>query len=153
MGAWFLDSSAIVKADVQEPGSAWVGSLLGAPAEQLVAARVMGAEVTSMLARALKGLRLTPAQHSVAAAAFRFHFYNRLIIIELTPLLVDAAMTLAEKHALRGYDSIQLAAVLAAQQVRAAAGTAPLTFVSSDAELNRVAMAEGLAVDDPANHP
>jgi hypothetical protein len=61
-------------------------------------------------------------------------------------------MNIAEGHALRGSDAIQLAAAIEANLAAAAVGEV-LTLVSADAELNAAAVAEGLAVDDPNLHP
>jgi hypothetical protein len=49
---------------------------------------------------------------------------------------------------LRGYDAVQLAAAL---EVHSHAPS--LTLLSADAGLNAAGAAEGLAVDDPNNHP
>jgi hypothetical protein len=71
-------------------------------------------------------------------------------------------MTFAETYILRGYDAVQLAAAVAinSQLVaeNAALGIAApigpiLTLISSDTDLNDAALAEGLTVDDPNNHP
>jgi hypothetical protein len=61
-------------------------------------------------------------------------------------------MDMADKHALRGYDAVQLAAALAIHEKRIAEGLPVLTLVSAAAELNAAALAEGLAVEDPNNH-
>lgn len=62
-------------------------------------------------------------------------------------------MDISEKHALRGYDAVQLASALEMVTLRSALGLAGLTFVSADGDLNAAAMAEGLNVDDPNAHP
>ena len=57
--------------------------------------------------------------------------------------LVQRAAVLADTHALRGHDAVQLAAVLEVQlQVPA------LVLVSGDGDLNAAATAEGLPVED-----
>jgi uncharacterized protein len=61
-------------------------------------------------------------------------------------------MGLAETHALRAYDAVQLAAAVEVNAQCAALGVA-LTLISADAALNAAAMAEGLTVDDPNSHP
>jgi hypothetical protein len=53
------------------------------------------------------------------------------------------ASHLAEKHALRGYDAVQLASALKANEERVSNGLSPLTVVSADTELNDAAHAEG----------
>ncbi len=45
-------------------------------------------------------------------------------------------MTLAEKHGLRGYDSVHLAAALFLQEMRQTMHLSALTFVSADQESN-----------------
>jgi predicted nucleic acid-binding protein len=62
-------------------------------------------------------------------------------------------MSLATKHALRGYDAVQLAAALEANDERIANELTPLTLVSADDELNTAAQAEGLTVENPNAYP
>jgi len=62
-------------------------------------------------------------------------------------------MAMAEVHALRGYDAVQLGAALEVNGRRMALGaTNPLTLVTGDAELRTAAAAEGLITDDPNTH-
>ena len=71
----------------------------------------------------------------------------------MTAKLVAAAMKLARSHALRGYDAVQLASAIEVHQARVAAGASPLTIISADEPLNTAAVAEGLLVENPNNHP
>jgi hypothetical protein len=61
-------------------------------------------------------------------------------------------MGLAEKHGLRGYDSVQLAAALELQAARTLASLPSVTFVSADDKLNTAAVLEGLLVESPNTH-
>ena len=72
--------------------------------------------------------------------------------MEVTEQLTDSAMTLAERHALRGYDAVQLAAALEVHHARTLMSLSALTFVSADNSLNAAATAEGLVVDNPDTH-
>jgi predicted nucleic acid-binding protein len=74
-------------------------------------------------------------------------------LIEQTPTLVDRAADLAEAHALRAYDAVQLAAALEIDANVKSAGVSMITLVSADGGLNAAAITEGLAVDDPNTHP
>ena len=78
---------------------------------------------------------------------------GRYIVVEITPSLFNEAMRLANTHALRAYDAVQLAAALEINHLEQDAGFAPLTLVSADHALNIAAVAEGLSVDDPNLHP
>ncbi|MGO9597042.1 MAG: type II toxin-antitoxin system VapC family toxin [Isosphaeraceae bacterium] len=74
-------------------------------------------------------------------------------VIEITPALFNKAMQLANTHALRAYDAVQLAAALEINQKEQGAGFAPVTLISADQALNDAATVEGLPVDDPNLHP
>ena len=93
-----------------------------------------------------------------AIADFRTDFENQYELLSVTDSLLKAAMGLPEKHKLRGYDAVQLAASLlvstqSAQLGIPTTGVPALVLVSSDKDLLDAAQAEGLAVDDPRNHP
>jgi uncharacterized protein len=81
-------------------------------------------------------------------ADFQLDFARQYRVVEVSAGLIVEAATLARRHALRGYDAVQLAAVL---EIHAADSS--LRLLSSDAELNTAATAEGLLVDDPNSHP
>jgi predicted nucleic acid-binding protein len=77
---------------------------------------------------------------------------NEYSLIE-TPNLVEWAADLAEAHALRAYDAVQLAAALEVNANMKSAGASTITLVSADGALNTAAITQGLAVDDPNTHP
>ena len=95
---------------------------------------------------------MSPPAAAKALARVRRDFGNRYIIAEWTSAIVDRAMSLAERHALRGYDAVQLATALVVNSRLAATGQT-LTLISADIDLNSAAATEGLAVDDPNQHP
>jgi predicted nucleic acid-binding protein len=86
-------------------------------------------------------------------ADFRFDLANQYQAVAVTPRLIAGAMSLAEKHGLRGYDAVQLAAALQLNAGRQARKASALILVSADADLNAAALAEGLRVEDPNLHP
>ncbi len=65
---------------------------------------------------------------------FRRHLANRYRIVEIRQTIVTQAMTLAEVHALRSYDAVQLAAAMRVHTRRKSRGLTPLTLISSDLE-------------------
>ena len=71
----------------------------------------------------------------------------------MSAAVLDVAMTMARKHALRGYDAVQLAAALRANFELLASGLPPVIIVSADDELNTAAIAEGLSVENPNDYP
>jgi predicted nucleic acid-binding protein len=150
---YYLDSSALVKRYVAEIGTAWVTSLCAASSGHILyVARITGAEIVAALFRRTRSGTLNPSDAQSAATRFKYDFRNRYQVAEVTESLIDSAMSLAEKHGLRGYDSVQLAAALELQSVRAALSLAPITFVCADDQLNAVATVEGLLIEDPNTH-
>lgn len=152
MATFFLDSSAIAKRYVSERGSSWIASLLEPSAgHRLHVVSITGVEVVAALARRFRHLGPT-GDFALVIDEFRDDYANAFWVSDTDERLVHLAMDLAEKHVLRGYDALQLAAARDLNEVYGdEAG--PLTLVSADAELNTAATSEGLLVDDPNLHP
>jgi predicted nicotinamide N-methyase/predicted nucleic acid-binding protein len=151
---YFADSSALVKRYVQETGTSWVRRLTRrSPSTVVYIAHITAVEVISAVARRRKGRTLTAAKASPILHRFRRHLAGRYTVIEITPALFNEAMRLANTHALRAYDAVQLAAALEINRKEQDAGFSPVTLISADQALNDAATAERLTVDDPRAHP
>ena len=148
MAAYFLDSSAVMKRYVQETGTVWVRALTASGTGNFFyLARITDVEVTAALAR--RGQPgLSVVQAVAALRQFRRDFGQDYRVVEITIALLQRAAQLADTHALRGYDAVQLAVALDVH-----ARDQALVLVSADAELNAAATAEGLRVEDPNTHP
>jgi predicted nucleic acid-binding protein len=149
----FFDSSGIAKRYVTETGSVWVDALVDPGAgNQIHLASITGPEVVSAITRRQRAGSISAADATRLIADFRHDFANAYSLVDITPTLIAHAMTLAEAHALRGYDAVQLAAALQVH-ARCLALKLPFLLISADTALNAAAKAEGLPVDDPNNHP
>jgi uncharacterized protein len=149
-----FDASAIVKRYLAEIGSGWVHGLAApAAAHELFLTRIGQVEVIAAVTRRARGNRIPIAAAAALIAQFRHDAAHQYNILEVTPSLLADAERIAERHGLRAYDAVQLAATLALHRTRLATGLNPLTFISADQELNAAAIAEGLVIDDPAAHP
>ncbi|MBI2218791.1 MAG: type II toxin-antitoxin system VapC family toxin [Candidatus Rokubacteria bacterium] len=128
-----------MKLYVEESGTATV--VAGVDRAQAVATtRVTYAEARAALARHRRERALTARElrQAVAQLDREWGAYN---IVDVTEPLVQSAGALAERHALRGYDAVQLASAL---DLRAAGGD--VEFCSFDTRLNRAARRERLVV-------
>jgi len=96
-------------------------------------------EVRAAIAAAVQAGRI-PDVTSVLSA-FRNH-REQYLLIGVNARLVDEAAEVAERHALRGYDAVQLASALTA--ARATSGN--ITFGTFDRAMYRAALTEGLAL-------
>ena len=116
-------------------------------------ARITAVEVVSAITRRRRGGSLSLSDASTAITLFRHDLVNEYRIIEVTPTLIDVAMSLAETHGLRAYDATQLAAALEINHQRLAWRLSSVTMVCADVRLNVAASTEGLTVDNPNNYP
>jgi predicted nucleic acid-binding protein len=134
----FFDPSALVKLVMVEPGSeaartAWRNT--GRPH----CSGLAFVEGHSALAAARRNGRLDDRGHHEARAGL-LAVLAKFEVVEVDQPLVDLAGDLAERHALRGDDAVQLAAAIT---------VGAELFVSSDAEQLRTAHAESIATLDP----
>ena len=153
MAVYFFDSSALVKRYAQETGSAWVEVLTDPQAgHHLYVARITAVEVVAAVTRRQRGGAFAAADAAAALADVADDLAHHYRQVDITSRLITQAIQLAKTYALRGYDAIQLAAVLTVHVAREAQGLSRLTLVSADRELNGAALAEGVRVDDPNIH-
>jgi predicted nucleic acid-binding protein len=150
VAAFYLDSSALVKRYIVERGTLWIRSLtVRHAAHVLFTARVTGPEVVAAIARKVHVGDMLPHDAARAANNFRRDWRIQYQIVEISSDLADRAMDLAQKHVLRGYDAMHLAAALELRQRRQVRTAAGLTFLSADVGQLQAAGAEGLSVQDP----
>jgi len=156
LSIYFLDSSGLVKRYTAEIGTAWVQSITDpSVSNKIYIAQITGVEVIAAIrARATKH---RPPSVSLPDAVsvinnFTLDFDNQYIRIEVTDQLIREAMRLTDKHALRAYDAVQLAAALEINNDVISEGLPPVVLISADRNLNVAGQAEGLTTDDPNNH-
>jgi predicted nucleic acid-binding protein len=136
----FWDTSALVPMVVAEPASGFVGRLVKADPEIIVAWSAT-IECASACARRHRERAVSDTELAAALARLRA-LSGHWNIAEPTPAMVTLAERIVVRHALRAGDAIQLASALAA----GGGGDPPLEFVCFDKRLNLAAMNEGLRV-------
>ena len=155
MSHFYLDASAVVKRYSSETGSAWVKGLTDLPAvHTIILGEITLAEVSAALAakhRAPGGI--TREERDKALALFLSHCETEYELIAISRFIIDLAVSLTQNHKLRGYDAVQLATALVADEALTAAGLSRLTFVAADENLLTAANAEGVTTEDPNSHP
>jgi predicted nucleic acid-binding protein len=136
---YFLDTSALVKRYVTEPGSDQVRRLLRRKVD-IALARITEAEAYAAIARAVRMKVLTDDDRDrtfqqiaddVAAAR----------VVEIRRSVVSAVHDLVVRWPLRGYDAIQLSCALRLQSENLA-----VAFWCADDELAKAARGEGMRV-------
>lgn len=137
----FLDTSALVKRYVREPGSEAVATAIRKGT--VVLARITYAEILAALARATREKLLTESRRDRIFREIGLDF-RTWTIIEIRQPVLDRIPGLVLRHPLRGYDAVQLAAALTVQD---RGGT--VQFWSADERLVAAAASEGLRTANP----
>ncbi len=154
MSVFFCDTSGLAKRYVTETGSGWLTSQIDpANGSRIYIAQITIVEIVSAVTRKERGKHLSAINAATALKTFETNCLFEFSIVPLSTTLVNDAVDLAKRHALRGYDAVQLATALQTNQRRTILGLPSLILLSADTDLNDAATAEGLTVDNPNNHP
>jgi hypothetical protein len=153
MAAYVLESSALIKRYLRETGTSWLRAITDVHAGHLIyAARVGAVELTATLTRQQRAGNVTAADAALGINQVRHAFAHEFRVVEITATLLSHALNHAQKHGLRAYDAVHLAAATEIHRRRTEAGLPAPTLVCADTELNAAARVEGLLVEDPNTH-
>ena len=154
MPFYHFDASAIVKRYVDEVGSGWVRAVVDASAGNVISiADVTRAEVVSAITRRGREGTLDAEMAAESLRTFEADSAIQYRVVPTDYAIVSRAVDLLQQHPLRAYDAIQLATVVHANQSLLRYGLPLLVFVSADDDLLAAAGAEGLAAENPNQHP
>jgi len=143
---YYLDSSALVKLYVLEPGTERMLQLARSEHHQLATISLTRVECRAAIRRRERGGDIDPEVAAQVMQDLEQHFASRFLIQPITEALLEEACTLIEHHPLQAYDSIQLAGCVTLRGITV--GESPV-FVCSDRQLLRAAAEQGLAVLNP----
>jgi predicted nucleic acid-binding protein len=134
----FCDTSALVKFYILEEGSAQLKARVQ-DAEAVAVCRIAWVEAYAALSRRARETPEDAAQIEQAKAALAAD-WPRFLVLEINQALVERAGDYADTFALRGYDSVQLAAAFEAGRV----SQVPIFFACFDPRLNKAAKLLGM---------
>lgn len=135
----FCDTSALLKLYIVEAGSEALKARV-VEAEAVAVCRVAWAEAHAALSRRAREVPGDAPVIELAKAALA-QDWPRFVVMEVDQALVERAGNYADTFALRGYDSIQLAAAFEAGRI----AQSPICFACFDARLNKAADVLGMA--------
>ncbi|HEV7996374.1 MAG TPA: type II toxin-antitoxin system VapC family toxin [Stellaceae bacterium] len=146
MALYFLDTSALVKLYVQEPGTDRLLYLTGDQLENRFAVLAISmVELRSAIRRRQRAGDIEAGVASAVLENVQRHMESRFLRQAVNDTVIDTALGIIDRHALRAYDAIQLAGCL----VIGGTAAEPFTFVCSDHRLLEAARSEQLKVFDP----
>jgi len=144
---YFLDTSALVKLYVQEPGTDRLLPLVNdQPKNRFAVLAISVVEVRSAIRRRQRAGDIDVDAASAILESVQSHMETRFIRQAINDSVIDAALEMIDRYALRAYDAIQLAGCLTLCAITAEA----FMFVCSDLRLVEAARSEQLKVLNPA---
>jgi len=139
----FVDTSALVKLYVAEPGSEQMREA-AAEGNPVAASRLASAEIHATLARRRREGLLLDSEFEQLRVRFAAD-WEELTQVAIGAEILTLIPGLCERNPLRGADALQLASALLLSQEGL-----DVTFACSDHRLLEAAALEGLATYDPA---
>jgi len=152
MTTYYLDSSAVVKRYVAEVGSNWVRDICQDVRNAIFISELALAEVSSAFARRYRNGEITNANRQNYLDLFIHDCAQSYQMMPAARPSIDRAVDLTQQHYLRGYDAVQLACALAANDSLVTLGLPPLIFVSADDDLIAAAGVQHLRTENPNLH-
>ena len=148
MSVYYLDTSALVKLYVREPGTEQMLQLVDPAGGHTLA--LLGLTRVEFRSAVRQRERAGDVARDIAENlidSIDEHLANFFLVQPITDLVIQEAAALLDRHALRAYDAVQLAGCI---MLRARLGR-HATFVCSDRQLLKAAEDEGMTVLDPTD--
>ncbi|MBT8420575.1 MAG: type II toxin-antitoxin system VapC family toxin [Gammaproteobacteria bacterium] len=136
----YCDTSALLKLYIEETGSDTLGTWV-AGADAVAVCRIAWAEAHAALARRAREVPKDRSVIEAAKTALRLD-WPHYVVLEISQTVVERAGEYADTFALRGYDSIQLAAAFEAGRITESV----IDFACFDVRLNKAARILGMRV-------
>ena len=145
---FFLDTSALVKRYLNEPGSAYIRRLFLIPDSVFYQTFLTPIEITSAFYRRQRTGDLTIEELSLVLQAYASNAQEEYLLVPYSETLLTTAGALIARHPLRALDALQLAAALKVREdLPEHAGA--LMFVCADDRLVAAARHEHLRAVNP----
>ena len=140
----FLDTSALAKRYVQEPGSEELENLFSKGATEVFVSTLALPEFGAALGRKVREKEITKESAGYALMELETDWRDLFVKIPPTDDVASSAVSLALQHPLKGTDAVHLASAMIAGVV---------LFVTSDKQLLSTSQKVGLREYDPSEGP
>ena len=154
MVAYFLDTSAIVKRYIAEPGQSLLLEICNPKqGNDLYISQAALVEVVASICRKGHEKSITMDERDKVIATFRQDTLEGYDVRAVTTETYTKAGDLCRVHRLRAYDAVQLACALHLRDETRKKKLPDPILVCADNNLLSIASAEGLDIDNPNSYP
>ena len=140
----FIDTSALAKRYVQEPGSEELEDLFLRATSSIFVSTLAYPEFSAAIGRKLRNRELEKDDAAIAISEFETDWNGLFETVSVTKPLAESAASIAVQYGLKGADAIHLATPLA---------SGGDLFVVSDVQLFRAAEEIGIRTYNPVSGP
>jgi len=148
LALYYLETSALVKLYVYEPGTEGLLGLTASEAGHRFAILSLAqVEFRAAIRRRQRNGEIPSSTADELIESFRRHVEGKFLIQPFSDSLLDVALALVDSYSLKGYDAMQFAGYL---MLRSISGNEEPVFVCADKALLSVARNEGCPVLDPS---
>lgn len=137
----YLDTSALAKRYVQEPGSEVLESFFISAVTEVIVSTLVLPEFGAAIGRKLRERQLPGSAATHAMNEIQKDWVGLYVKVPLTEAVAEAAAALAIRYPLKGADAVHLATAI---------GEEVEVFITSDAQLMGAAQKEGLKGYNPS---
>jgi predicted nucleic acid-binding protein len=149
LALYYLETSALVKLYVHEPGTEHMLALVSSPAGHRFAILSLAqVEFRSAVRRRQRDGQIPVSDANEMLDSFHRHAEGRFMVERFSDFLLDVASMLIDRHGVKAYDAMQLAGYLT---LRAKSGIDTPIFVCADRKLLDAAQRESSPVLDPSS--
>jgi predicted nucleic acid-binding protein len=146
----FFDTSALVKAYLDEPGTATVQALISRLGGQLHLSRHVALETLATFSYKFRDRRIQRQKYRSARSEFLRDFPGSFNVLDVKDDTLELAMKLADAHRGLGVGSLDLIHIATVMQFRSRRPDyPPFTIVCADRSMRLLAAAAGFDVFDP----
>jgi predicted nucleic acid-binding protein len=147
----FLDTSALVKAYIDEPGSEAVRAVIHRSDRSLVFSDHVALETLATFAYMRRDKRISRSKYRKVRTAFLADYKNRFERLLVGADILQTAMRLAHDHWKLGVGTVDLIHVATALHLCQAESPPSITVACADRSMRLLASAAGFQVFDPEN--
>lgn len=153
MSIFYVDSSAIVKLYVNETGSVWMRQMFRSQTTEVLATSAISqVEVVAALSKHVRMGQIQRQKFLELCNQFEHDFEQFFNGVAVSNTVIAVAGQILRTHSLRAYDAMQLASASELRRLLSAEFSG-ITFISADAQLNEVALANDFFTENPNDHP
>jgi len=147
LALYYLETSALVKLYVLEPGTDRLLEIVSNVSENRLAVLVLSpVEARSAIRRRERAGDIDANAATLILDRLQQHTETRFVRQVVNDTVLDGALEMIDRYALRAYEAVQLAGCLA---LKGAGGMEVPTFVCSDQQLLKAARSELFPILDP----